>query len=127
MLCDGPETAAPHIHAGRIKALGVTSLRRAVALPNVPTLDEQGLKGFDFTVWFALFAPKKTAPAHLVRLSDALAAAVRDPSYREAVVKLGTDPVAPDLAGAAALKQILQRDVDRWGTLLRGSSANQAR
>jgi tripartite-type tricarboxylate transporter receptor subunit TctC len=125
MTCDAAETAAPHIEGGRIKAYGVTSLRRMSVLPNVPTLDEQGLRGFDFSLWFGLFAPQKTPQAILTRLSDALMRAVKDPEFREGIARLGGEVVPEDLSGPTALNQILARDVARWRSLSREDVSKQ--
>src|SRR5665811_1270180 len=68
LLCDQTTQTVPMIKEGRIKVFGVTTLNRLSALPNVPTLDEQGLKGFDVKVWHGMYAPKGTPPglkAHL--------------------------------------------------------------
>ena len=68
MLMDNFVTAQPHIRDGKLKVLGVTSLKRLPFLPEVPTLDEQGLKGFDVANWFGIYAPRGT-PIEIVRES----------------------------------------------------------
>jgi tripartite-type tricarboxylate transporter receptor subunit TctC len=123
LLCDAAETAAPQIQAGRIKPFGITSIRRMSVIADVATLDEQGLTGFDYTVWMALFAPKKTPPAIVSRLGQALASAIKDPAYRDGIARLGNEIVPPDLSGASALRDILARDMDRWRSLLKGVPA----
>jgi tripartite-type tricarboxylate transporter receptor subunit TctC len=78
---DNIPSALSFIKEGRIKALAVSSLTRAAVLPDVPTLDESGLKGFDATAWFGIQAPSATPPAVIARLGSAIDAVVRDPSW----------------------------------------------
>lgn len=125
MLCDAAETAAPQIGSGRVKTYGVTSLRRMSVLPDVPTLAEQGLKDFDFSLWYGLFVPKKTPQNVALRLSEALTRAVQDQEYKEGIARLGGEVVPEDLAGPSALKKILARDVARWRSLLQEDSTKQ--
>ena len=75
--------ALPHIKAGNLRALAVTDVRRSALLPDVPTLQEAGVKDFQFTQWLALLAPAKTPPAVVNRLNGALKAALNSPEVKE--------------------------------------------
>ena len=77
-MCDQTTNTVPQIKSGKVKAYGVTTASRVASLPDVPTLDEQGLKGFDVVVWHGLYAPKGTPKPVLDKLVAALQAAVQD-------------------------------------------------
>ncbi|MCR6475432.1 tripartite tricarboxylate transporter substrate binding protein [Variovorax sp. ZS18.2.2] len=77
MAIETSPSASPHIHAGKVHALAVTTKTRSPAYPGVPTLDEAGLKGYDMTTWFALMAPHGTPPEIVQRLNTELARAVQ--------------------------------------------------
>jgi tripartite-type tricarboxylate transporter receptor subunit TctC len=87
-------SAMQYIHSGRIKPIAVTSLTRSGALPNVPTVAEQGIAGYEATVWFGLVGPAGL-PADIVgKLNKALNAALSDPGVAEAMRKLGYEPIS---------------------------------
>jgi tripartite-type tricarboxylate transporter receptor subunit TctC len=79
MAIETSPSASPHIKAGKVHALAVTTKTRSAAYPGVPTLDEAGLKGYDMTTWFALMAPHGTPPEIVQRLNTELARAVQQP------------------------------------------------
>jgi tripartite-type tricarboxylate transporter receptor subunit TctC len=86
--------AIQHIQSGRLRALGMTGARRSHAIPQVPTMAEAGVAGFELTGWLALFAPAGTPRPAIQRLYAAAAAAVGDPMVRERFPALGYEPVA---------------------------------
>lgn len=79
------------VKSGRIRALATTGKKRSVAFPNLPTLDESGIKGFEANAWFGLFAPGGTPPAVVQRLNDALAAALQDESVKTGLEAQGDE------------------------------------
>jgi tripartite-type tricarboxylate transporter receptor subunit TctC len=87
----------PHIRAGKLKVLGVASKTRSPLLPNAPTINES-IKGYEFSTWGALLAPKGTSPAIIEKLNDALANALKDPKLREQLIQQGFEfvPLGPD-------------------------------
>ena len=98
---------------------GVTSAKRVPSLPQVPTLQEQGLKGFEVVVWHGLYAPKGTPKPVLDKLNAALKTAIQDPSFKEALAKLGSAPVSPDQATPEALQKHLKAEIDKWGPIIK--------
>ncbi|HEY0822435.1 MAG TPA: tripartite tricarboxylate transporter substrate binding protein [Ramlibacter sp.] len=92
MLMDNVVTAMPHIKEGRLRILGVTSLKRLPFLPDVPTLDEQGLKGFDVSNWFGLYAPRGTPQEVVNKVNAAYNAALKDPELQKKMAQLGAVP-----------------------------------
>lgn len=120
IMCDAqtPATAA-NIRAGKVKIYGVTTRTPIATLPNVPTLDEQGLKGFEVTVWRGVFAPKGTPQPALDKLVTALQEALRDADFRASLAKLGTRPVPQDQATPEALRGHLKSEIEKWGAVIR--------
>jgi tripartite-type tricarboxylate transporter receptor subunit TctC len=108
-----------HLQGGRLKALGVASSKRHPALPNVKTLEEQGIKGVDTNNWYALFAPVKTPPDVIEALNKALRATLATPEVRDKLQKAGTDPAPSSPRELAALQR---QDTDKWATLIRAKN-----
>ena len=89
------------------------------SLPDLPTLDEQGLRGFDLVVWNGLYAPKGTPKAALDRLVAALQAAVQDATFRTRLADLGAEPVPLAKATPESLRALLRSEVDKWTPIIR--------
>lgn len=106
----------PHIRSGRLVALAVAGGQRARALPGLPTLAEAGVPGFDYTIWYALFAPAKTPEALVAKISDDLQHALADPEVTRLLLEQGNEP-APTSAGTLA--RFIQQDSQRWARLVR--------
>jgi tripartite-type tricarboxylate transporter receptor subunit TctC len=87
----------PHIRAGKLKVLGIASKSRSPLLPNAPTIDES-VKGYEFSTWGALLAPKGTPPAVIEKLNESLATSLKDPKLREQLIAQGFEiaPLGPD-------------------------------
>jgi tripartite-type tricarboxylate transporter receptor subunit TctC len=92
MMFDSVPGVIQHVQSGRLRALGVTSLKRSPALPDVPTIDEAGLKGFEATAWFGLYAPGRMAPQLRDRLSADVLEVLRSPAIRSQFEKQGAEP-----------------------------------
>jgi len=89
MMIDNLPPQLAHIKSGKVRALAVTGLIRSTVLPDVPTMDEAGLKGYEVTAWFGLSAPAATPRPVIVRLNEALNKAMQDPQTRDAFVSRG--------------------------------------
>jgi tripartite-type tricarboxylate transporter receptor subunit TctC len=114
MTCDQTTNTVGHIKSGKIKAYAVTTQARLSSLPDLPTLDEAGLKGFEVTAWHGLYAPKGTPKEVVDELAAALQAALKDPKVVERFADLGTEPVPQEQATPAALEQHLQAEIVKW-------------
>jgi tripartite-type tricarboxylate transporter receptor subunit TctC len=114
MTCDQTTNTMGHIKSGKIKAYAVTTKQRHPSLPDLPTLDEAGLEGFEVTAWHALYAPKGTPEEVVDELAAALQAALKDPKVIERFADLGTEPVPQERATPAALGQHLQAEIAKW-------------
>lgn len=122
LLCDQTTQTAPVIRdGGRVKVFGVTTLKRLASLPNIPTLDEQGLKGFEVKVWHGLYAPKGTPPAVLDKLNVALRAALRDEQVRQRLTELGAEIAPLDKQTPEGLRSYLESEVGKWGKVIKAS------
>jgi len=93
----------PHAKAGRVRALAVGTPLRSQALPEVPTVDESGYRGFDASLWLAFFAPAGTPPPVIERLHQEIVAVIRAADTREALDRAGAEPITSTPAGLAAM------------------------
>jgi tripartite-type tricarboxylate transporter receptor subunit TctC len=105
-----------HINAGLVRPLGVSSTVRVPALPNVPTIAEAGVPGFDAVGWTMICAPSATPKPVIDRLYTELKAVAATPEVRDVIVRIGTIPV--DSPAPAELQKFLASEIDRWGGLI---------
>ena len=119
LLCDQTTQTLPFIKSDKVKTYGVTTPKRLASLPNVPTLEEGGLKGFDVKVWHGIYAPKGTPPAVLKKLNTALKAALNDPSIKARMDESSIDIVPMAKVSEDGLKNHLEKEINRWGPLIR--------
>ena len=120
-MCDQTTNTVPQIKSGNVKVYGATTSNRLPSLPEVPTLDEQGMKGFDLVVWNGLFAPRGTPKAALDKLVPVLQAAVQDPAFKGRLAELGAEPVPLAKATPDSLRTLLKSEVDKWTPIIRKS------
>ncbi|MDR6860227.1 tripartite tricarboxylate transporter substrate binding protein [Variovorax guangxiensis] len=111
LMLDVVLSSLPQIKAGRLKALGITSLQRSPLLPDVPTVAEQGYPGFEVLGWYGLFAPAGTPPAVLERLSQDFTAVLRSDKMRATLESQGGPAIASTPAQFAAL---IRSEITRW-------------
>jgi len=83
----------PHIQAGKLRPLAVTTAKRSSALPDVPTLAESGLPGFDIGTWFGVLAPAATPKPVIARLSEEMQKVIRSPEFKKRMAEIGAEPV----------------------------------
>ena len=116
MMFDNPVTALPNIRAGRVKALAVTGSKRSPLLPDLPTLIEAGVPGYEIYSWTGMVAPARTPPAELKAISDGVRRVLRLPEVRERLA--GTDLVgnSPEEFG-----EFLRMEIEKWSTVLKAA------
>jgi tripartite-type tricarboxylate transporter receptor subunit TctC len=119
LLCDQTTQTIPQIKAGKVKFYGVTTKQRIAALPDAPTLDEQGLKDFEVVVWHGVYAPKGTPREALDKLNEALRAALKDPMVATKFADLGAQIVPDAKQTPAGLRDWLRSEIDKWGPVIR--------
>ncbi len=115
-MFDSITSAKPHIDAGKLTAIAVTTSKRSATLPNVPTVAEAGLPGYELSPWFAAFVPAGTPPAVVESLNRAMVEALRKPAVQKRLAAIGAEPIG---STPAELKQHLAKETDKWGKLIR--------
>jgi tripartite-type tricarboxylate transporter receptor subunit TctC len=118
LLCDQTTQTVPLIRDGRVKVYGVTTLKRLASLPNVPTLDEQGMKGFEVKVWHGLYAPRGTPREVTDKINLALRDALADPGIRQRMAELSSDIPPADKITPQGLKSHLEAEIAKWGPVI---------
>ena len=119
LMCDQTTNTTSQIKAEKIKVYGVTTRKRLASLPKVPTREEAGLKGFEVTVWHALYAPKSTPKPVIEKLTAALQDALKDSNVKQRFGELGTEPVSSDRATPQALQNHLKAEIDKWTPIIK--------
>ena len=119
LLCDQTNQTVPMIKEGRVKVFGVTTLKRLSALPNLPTLDEQGMKGFEVKVWHGMYAPKGTPKSVLDKVTAALQTALQDPTVKQRLADLSSDVVPMQKVSANGLKTHLEAEIAKWDPVIK--------
>ena len=116
MMIDNLPPQLAHIKSGKVRALAVTGLTRSSVLPDVPTMDEAGLKGYEVTAWFGLSAPAATPRPVIMRLNEALNRAMQDPQTRDAFVSRGATIVTgtPD-----QFRDFIKGEMVKWEPIVK--------
>ena len=117
-MCDQTTNTTSQIKSGKVKAYGVTTKTRLPNMPDLPTLNEAGLPGFEVAVWHGLYAPKGTPKAVVDTLSSALQTALKDPNVKQRFADLGTEPVAEKRATPEALRAHVKAEIERWSPII---------
>jgi tripartite-type tricarboxylate transporter receptor subunit TctC len=118
-MCDQTTNTTSQIKSGKVKVYGVTTKSRLPNMPEVPTLNEAGLPGFEVAVWHALYAPKGTPKPVVDTLASALQTALKDPNVKQRFADLGTEPVAESRAHPEALRTYLKSEIERWSPIIK--------
>ena len=119
LMCDQTTNTTQQIKGGKVKAYAVTTKKRVPSLPDLPTLDESGIKGFEVAIWHGLWAPHGTPKAALDKLTAALQTALKDPNIISKFAELGTEPVAHERATQEALRTHLKNEIDKWAPVIK--------
>ncbi|MBB3179910.1 tripartite tricarboxylate transporter substrate binding protein [Variovorax sp. Sphag1AA] len=114
-------TAMPYLKTGKLRALGVTTAQRSQALPDVPTLAEQGLKGYDVSVFFGIVAPAGTPPDRVKKLNEAFAKVLASPKVKQQFASQGLEP-APSTS-PEALGKFIPEQMNMWASVVKQSGA----
>jgi tripartite-type tricarboxylate transporter receptor subunit TctC len=120
-MCDQTTNTTEQIKAAKVKAYGATSLSRIPALPELPTVDEQGLKGFEVIAWYGLWVPKGTPKPIIDTVVGALRAAVQDHGFGARMLELGAVPASLEQATPEALRTFLKSEIERWGPVIKAA------
>jgi tripartite-type tricarboxylate transporter receptor subunit TctC len=118
----GLAPALPHIKSGKLKALGVTGRKRVAVLPEVPTIAESGLPGFETLQWYGVAAPAGTPPAVIQRLHAELVKAVQQPAAVERLASVGME-VSPS-ASPEEFGRFIREDMAKWPAIVKAAGAH---
>ena len=106
----------PHIKSGKLRPLAVTTIKRSSALPDVPTLDESGLKGFNIGTWFGVLAPAGTPPDVVARLNAEMVKVIRSPEFGKRMAEIGAEPVGDT---SAQMARQIQEETEKFARLVK--------
>ena len=120
MMFDNMPSALPHVKAGKLRALGVTSAKRSPAVPDVPTIAEAGVKGYEASSWFGVLAPATTPKDIVAKLNAEIAKSLGTPEMKEKLSSQGAEPVGntPEQFGA-----FIRAEIDKWAKVVKASGA----
>jgi tripartite-type tricarboxylate transporter receptor subunit TctC len=120
VMFDNLPSSIEQVRGGNLRAIAVTSLKRSVALPDVPTIAESGLPGFDASSWFAIFAPARTPPEIVAKLNAEVLKALADPELQKRFADIGGEirPYKPDELGA-----FVKAEIEKWAKVVKTSGA----
>jgi len=121
LMFDNLASALPNIKAGKVRALAVTTRKRSAFLPELPTLDESGLKGFDMTTWWGIMAPGKTPQPVVERLSAEILKAMDDAQVKERLRAMGSEP--PTVRSPEAFTAFVAAELKTYAELVKRSGA----
>jgi tripartite-type tricarboxylate transporter receptor subunit TctC len=123
IMCDQTTNTTTQIEAGKVKAYAVTTLKPLTtpALKILPTLDSQGLKGFNVTIWHGLYAPKGTPKAVVDKVNAALREALKDPEFLKREDALGAVVVTDDRLTPAGHKKFVADEINKWGPVIKAA------
>ena len=124
MLCDQTTNTTQHIKANKVKAYAVTSLKRVPTLPDLPTMDESGFKGFQVGIWHGMWVPKGTPQPVIDKLVKSLQAGLADPKFKERMAGLGAEVLESD-ANPKSLDAKVKQQVPQWAALFKKAGVPQ--
>jgi tripartite-type tricarboxylate transporter receptor subunit TctC len=122
LMFDTPATSLPQVQAGSIRAYAVTSPKRIASAPDIPTVDEAGLKDLYITTWTGFFAPKGTSDEIVEKLGAAARQALADPEVQKRLAAVGQDVYPPDQQSAAALARLQDDDIKKWWPIIKDAN-----
>jgi tripartite-type tricarboxylate transporter receptor subunit TctC len=118
-MCDQTTSTTSQIKSGKVKAYAITSPKRVASLPDLPTLQEQGLKGADVAIWHGLYAPKGTPKPVLDKLVSSMQEALKDQTVNQRFAEPGAVTFPADRQTPAALQAHLKAEIDKWAPLIK--------
>jgi tripartite-type tricarboxylate transporter receptor subunit TctC len=116
LMFDNVSSAIPNIKSNRLRPLGMASLKRYPTLPELPTIAEEGLPGYETTIWLALFAPAKTTPTVVQALTGVIHEAVNSTEYKD---RLATLDIQPKTSTSAETANFLKVDLAKWAKVVK--------
>ena len=121
LMFDSPPSVLPQIRSGRLRAIAVTGLERIPELPDVPTVAESGLPGFEASVWYALLVPAKVPAEIVAKLNAATNAWLKEPKTQEFLANFGAETAG---GSPSDLKAFTQAEIEKWGPIIEAAKIN---
>lgn len=118
VMCDAIASILPHVRSGRVRALGVSSLKRALILPELPTLDEAGIAGYELTAWSGYAFPARTPRDLVLRLNAEMNKALQSPTLSKAIVARGATAIG---GTPEQFAEHLRRETAKWGKIIKAT------
>jgi tripartite-type tricarboxylate transporter receptor subunit TctC len=112
---DGIASSLPHVKAGRLKALGISIRKRSSIAPNIPTIDEAGVKGFDSSAWMGMVSPRGTPDAVVRKLNEAANKVLTRAESRKRLMEYGAEPLG---GTPAEFGEFIRSEYKKWGTVV---------
>ena len=122
MIFNGVPSVLPLIQSNRVRAIAIGSLKRFPALPNLPTFDESGLKGYEATTWFGLLAPAKTPKEIVARLNADVDKALKGPDLKERFINEGIEPMG---GPPEAFTKFIRSEIDKYAKVIKATNVPQ--
>jgi tripartite-type tricarboxylate transporter receptor subunit TctC len=120
MMFDNMPSSLPLVKEGKLRALGVTSARRSAAAPDIPTIAEQGLPGFEAVSWFALFGPANMPKAVTDKLQAEVSRIIKSPEISKKLLEIGLEPAGGSAGELAAYQKA---EIAKWAKVVKDSGA----
>jgi len=120
MMFDSTIAILPHIKAGKLRAIAVTSAKRSAQLPDVPTFAEAGMPGFESYAWYGFFAPAKTPPDIIAKLNAAALKVMKGPEYKTVLTETGSEFVGDTPEN---FTKFVRAEADKWGKVAKATGA----
>jgi tripartite-type tricarboxylate transporter receptor subunit TctC len=121
LMFDAPASSLPQVRAGRIKSYAVMSENRLAAAPDIPTVDEAGLPGFHFSLWFALWAPKGTPKDAIAKLNEAVVSTLADPIIRQKLSDQSMELLPRQQQTPEALGLFHKAEIEKWWPIIKAA------
>lgn len=115
VMFDATTGVIPQLSSGRLRVLGVTTLQRVSALPDIPTIDESGVKGFEVLSWFGLYGPAQLPPAAVARIAADVGAVLRSAEINARFAKYSAEP---GMLGQMEFSRFVESEIDKWGRVI---------
>ena len=122
MIFNGVPSVLPHLQSGRVRGIAIGSLKRFSALPNLPTFDESGLKGYEATTWFGLLAPAKTPKEIVSRLNADVDKALKSADLKERFVNEGIEPMG---GSPEVFAKFIRSEIDKYAKVIKATNVPQ--
>ena len=119
-MFDNAPSALPHVRSGKLRALAVTTATRSPSAPDIPTMAEAGLPGFEVTSWFSVYVPARVPRAVALKLNAEFVRALESPAVREKFAAMGAQPVPMSLDEANAY---MRSEIDKWAIVIKSTGA----